>query len=564
MKRLLAILLPLLILSGCSESTAPAESSTAPAEPSAEPEKPEQTDDIYIFYTSDVHCGIDENLSLPALKALVEDTRKEHEYTALVDLGDFVSGGTLGSLSSGEIIVNLMNKMGYDMATVGNHEFDYGMPQLKRLIDMAEFPFVAANVRYTGTEGNAFTEIPEYIIKDYGSVRVGFIGILTPYSITTSIPANFMENGEFVYNFYDGGEGKELAEKIQNSVDEMRGNGADYVIALAHLGSIEAIAPYDSISLIHNTTGIDAVLDGHSHSVIVGDMYPNKEGEDVLLSSVGTKMENAGELIIGKDGTLTSMLISEYDREDETVRKAVDDAQEELNGILSEKVGEVPFTLSIKDENGLRLVRNREAPLGNLSADAVREYMGTDACVINGGEVRANIEAGDVTMEDLLNVMPFQSLLSSCYATGQQIIDVLEYSSKETQGLANFDGNPVGEFGGFLQVSGLKYTIDTSIDSPVLQDENKMFAGFEGERRVSDVQILKDGEYVPIDPEAVYTLASIDYVMFQGGDGNSVLAECEPIVEAGPADLVALIEYFKTHDTIPETYKQTEGRITVK
>ncbi|MCR5448342.1 MAG: bifunctional metallophosphatase/5'-nucleotidase [Solobacterium sp.] len=561
MKRLAALLMPLLLLAGCAESTAPAVPSTAPEVPSAEPE---QTDDIYIFYTSDVHCGVDENLTLPALKALVEDTRKEHEYVALVDLGDFASGGTLGSLSSGEIIVNLMNKMGYDVSTVGNHEFDYGMPQLKRLIGMAAFPFVAANVRYTGTEGNVFADVPEYFIKDYGSVRVGFIGVLTPASITTSTPANFMENGEFVYNFYDGNEGKELTEKIQNSVDEMRGNGADYVIALTHLGSIEAIAPYDSISLIHNTTGIDAVLDGHSHSVIVGDMYPNKDGEDVLLSSVGTKMENAGELIIGKDGTLTSMLISEYDREDETVRKALDEAQEELNGILSEKVGEVPFTLSIKDENGLRLVRNREAPLGNLSADAIREYMDTDVAVVNGGEVRANIDEGDVTMEDLLNVMPFQSLLSSCYCTGQQIIDVLEYASKETQGIANFDGNPVGEFGGFLQVSGLKFTIDTSIDTPVLLNEKNMFAGFEGERRVRDVQIMKNGEYVPIDPEAVYTLSSVDYVIYQGGDGNTMLSECEPIVEAGPADLVALIEYFKIHDTIPETYQQTEGRITVK
>lgn len=557
MKRLSAFLIPLLILTGCAGST-------APAVPSAVAEEEEQADDIYIFYTSDIHCGVDENLTFPALKALVEDTRAEHEYTALVDLGDFASGGTLGSLSSGEIMIELMNKMGYDTVTVGNHEFDYTMPQLKRLFEMAEFPFVACNVRYTGTEGNAFADIPEYLIKEYGSVKVGFLGVLTPSSIVSSKPSSFMENGKFVYDFYSGEEGKELAEKVQSTVDEMRAEGADYVIALTHLGSDTANAPYDSISLIRNTSGIDAVLDGHSHSVITGDLYPNKDGEDVLLSSVGTKMENAGELIISKDGTLTSLLISEYDREDETVRKALDDAQEELNGILSEKVGEVPYTLSIKDENGLRLVRNRETPLGNLCTDAVREYMDTDVAVLNGGEIRSNIEAGEVTMEDLLNVMPFQSLLSSCYCTGQQIIDMLEYTSKETQGIASFDGKATGEFGGFLQISGLKYTIDTSIDSPVLLDENNMCAGFEGERRVSDVQILKDGEYVPIDPEAVYTLSSVDYVIYQRGDGNNLLAECEPIVEAGPADLVALIEYFQEHETIPDTYKQTEGRITVK
>ncbi len=554
-RKLLTTALLLFFVSGCAGGTAPVTPSEAP---------PEMDDDIYIFYTSDIHCGVDENMPLPAVKALVDDTKAEHEYVSLFDLGDFASGGTLGSVSGGEIVIRLMNRMEYDAVVFGNHEFDFGMPQLKRLIGMAEFPFIASNVIYTGTEGNAFADIPEYIIKEYGPVKVGFLGVLTPGTITSSTPSVFMENDQFVYDFYGKNNGKDLAEKVQSLVDKMRQEGADYVIALTHLGSLSVMAPYDSISLIHNTSGIDAVLDGHSHSVIIGDLYPNKDGEDVLLSSVGTKMENTGQLIIGKDGTLTSSLIQEYRREDETVREALNSAQAELDAILSEKVGEVPYELTIKDENGLRLVRNREAPMGNLAADAVREYMGTDVAVINGGEVRANIDAGDVTMEELLNVMPFQSLLSSCYCTGQQIIDVLEFGVQKTQGLSSLDGNPVGEFGGFLQVSALKFTVDTSVDSPVRLDENKMFAGFDGERRVSDVRILKDGEYVPVDPDAVYTLASIDYVINQGGDGNTVLAGCEPIVEAGPADLQALIEYFKTHDTLPDTYRGTEGRITVK
>lgn len=558
---ILTILIPVLLLAGCAESSAPAVPSASPV-PSAAAE--EQTDDIYIFYTSDVHCGVDEDFSFPELKELVDDTKAEHPYTALVDLGDYSSGGTLGAISSGEIIIDLMNSMGYDAVTFGNHEFDFTIPQLARLIDMAEFPLTACNIRYTGSGENIFADVPEYIIKEYGPVKVGFFGVLTPGTITSSTPANFMENGEFVYNFYDGDDGKELAQKVQSTVDQMREEGADYVIALTHLGSLSVMEPYDSITLIRNTSGIDAVLDGHSHSVIIGDLYPNKDGEDVLLSSVGTRMENAGQLIIGKDGTLTSLLISDYDEEDEEVRKALDEAQEKLDAILSEKVGEVPYTLSVKDENGLRIVRNRETAIGNLCTDAVREFMGTDAAVLNGGGIRADIEAGDVTMGDLLNVMAFQNALSSCYCTGQQIIDLLEYTSQKTQGLSSFDGNPVGEFGGFMQVSGLKYTIDTSIDTPVLLDDNNMFAGFEGERRVSDVQILKDGEYVPVDPQEVYTLATVDYVMFGGGDGNTVLAGCEPIVEAGPVDLQALIEYFRNHETIPDSYRQTEGRITVK
>ena len=190
--------------------------------------------------------------------------------------------------------------------------------------------------------------------------------------------------------------------------------------------------------------------------------------------------------------------------------------------------------------------------------------METDVAVINGGGVRHTLEAGDVTYSDLLNVMPFQSILASCYCTGQQIIDVLEYCSAKTQGITNLDGNPVGEFGGFLQVSNLKYTIDTSVEPTIILDENNMLVSIEGNRRVSDVMIKKDGEYVPIDPEGEYTISSTRYVLFEKGDGNTVFADCEPIVAQGLTDVEALVNYFKVLDEIPESYRETEGRIIVK
>ena len=551
------------ILCGCArqkKEETPAE--TAAPEASAVPEA--EREDIYIFYTSDVHCGVEENMGLPALKALVEDTKAEHEYVSLVDLGDYIQGGTLGSLSHGEIIIDLMNAMDYDLVTFGNHEFDYTIPTLSRLIDQAEFKMLASNVKYTGKGKNAFADVPEYAVIDYGPVRVGFLGILTPETTISSTPSYFMEDGEFVYDFYSGNEGKELAERVQSLVDELRGQGCDYVVALSHLGSIPELAPYDSVNLIRNTSGIDVVLDGHSHSVIIGDVYQNKNGEDVILSSVGTMMENAGELIIGKDGTIETMLVSEYSREDEGMKEAIAEANAALEGILSEKVGELPFTLTISDENGIRQVRCRETNCGNFSADAVRELMGTDVAVLNGGGVRHTIEAGEVTYNDLLNVMPFQSVLASAKCTGQQIIDVLEYCSAKVQSASVLDGNPLGEFGGFLQVSNLKYTIDTSVEPSIILDENNMFAGIEGNRRVSDVMIKKDGEYVPIDPEGEYTIASTRYVLFEKGDGNAVLADCEPIVENSLTDVEALAYYFSFLDEIPENYRDTEGRITVK
>lgn len=524
----------------------------------------EPIEPVYIFYTSDVHCGVDDNLGFAKLKALINDTRAEHENTVLVDLGDYIQGGTLGAISKGSIVIDLMNAMDYDIVTIGNHEFDYGPAKLYELMEKADFDVTACNAKYTGTKRNIFADVKPYIIRDFKGVKVAFVGVMTPKTVTASTPANFIEEDRLVYDFSGSSDGKKLAETVQTAVNAARDEGADFVILLAHLGSIPQIAPDDSITLIHNTTGIDAVLDGHSHSVIIGDSYPNADGEDVILSSVGTKMENAGLLIIAEDRSIQTALISEYDREDEDIRREIEKADADLQEILSRKIGEIGFDLSITDENGIRTVRTRESTAGNFTADAIRYAAGTDAAVINGGAVRKTVSAGDVTYGNLLDVLPFGNVISSCICTGQQIMDALEFGAQKTELLSSFDGNAVGEFGGFLQVSGLKYTIDTSVESGVKLDENGMFAGVEGGRRVKDVYILQDGEYVPLDPGGTYTCAGIDYVIYGCGDGNSVFADCEPIMREGTADITALIQYFEDLGDIPDSYREPEGRITVR
>lgn len=562
MKSLFRILTVLCLL--CTASCAQSSPSSAGSQSTLSSEGAEQTDDIYVFYTSDVHCGVDENLGYAKLKALVNDTKAEHEYVTLVDLGDALQGGTLGSISTGSIITDLMNAMEYDVVTYGNHEFDYGMYRLSELMERASFEYTVCNAFYSGSGTSVFEDVPAYIMKDYGGTKIAFIGVLAPETLTSSTPVYFMEDGEFVYDFCDSTDGRKLADQVQKTVDSARNEGADYVICLCHLGSTENTSPNDSISLIHNTTGIDAVLDGHSHSVIIGDRYPNADGDDVILSSVGTKMQNAGELIISPDGSMDTVLISEYDHEDETMRAAIDEANTELEELLSEKVAEIDFDLTITDENGIRIVRSRETNAADFVADAIRYSMGTDAALINGGGVRSTIEAGDITYGDLINVMPFGNTVGSCACTGQQILDALEYGARMTEGIASFDGNAVGEYGGFLQVSGLKYTIDTSVESGAVLDDNSMLAGFEGERRVKDVYILQDGEYVPLDPEAEYTVSSTDYILFECGDGNTAFQDCEVLVKDGPADVNMLIEYCRSFDTIPDSYRNTDGRITVQ
>ena len=549
MKRIILILLSVTLCLGFTGCSKP---------------KPELKDDIHIFYTSDVHCGVSDNMGFARLKALVDDDKAEHPYVVLVDCGDYLQGGTIGSISKGEQIIEIMNAMNYDVATIGNHEFDYGMDRLKELMGMAEFDIVACNSEYTGSKTDVFENTPKYVIKDFDGIKVAFIGVITPESLISSTPSYFMEDGKFVYDFGNGDDGLKIAERVQKSVDAARKEGADYVIALTHLGTGQEYEPYDAITLIRNTNGIDAVLDGHAHAEIIGDTYLNKDGKEIVLSSVGTKMANVGELFIGKDGTIETMLISEYDREDEEIKALIAREEENLNQLLQRKLSHTDFEMSITDENGIRLVRNREVGLADLVADVWRDYLGTDVVIVNGGAVRKTVKAGDITYQTVLDVQPFMNSLSSCFATGQQILDALEFGSRYTESQYTFDEKAAGEFGGFLQVSGLKYTIDTSIPSPVQVDADGMLTGFNGERRVKDVYILENGEYVALDPGKIYTVGGPDYLMAHMGDGNTVFKDCEYIILAGPTDIDVLAQYFSSIASVDEKYSKPEGRITVE
>ncbi|MBQ6335076.1 MAG: bifunctional metallophosphatase/5'-nucleotidase [Erysipelotrichaceae bacterium] len=525
--------------------------------------KKEEAQEICIVFTSDVHCGVDMNFTFASLKAYVEDLKEEHENVLLVDCGDYLQGGTIGSLSKGELVVKLMNDMEYDIVTFGNHEFDYGVERLHELMGEMNFEKIASNVRYSGSKENIFADIPEYIIKDFKGTKVAFLGLLTPDSVTSSTPKFFMEDDELVYNFYSGNDGQDFYDKVQSLVDEVRSQGADYVVALSHLGSEITGAPYDSLSMISHTNGIDVVFDGHSHSLITEDLYPNKDGEDVILSSVGTQLQEVGTLFIDKEGNMQIVHLTEYDRQDEKLTQSVADVYEQLNTILSQKAGEIDYDLKITDEEGIRMVRARETNMGDLTCDAYRYVMGTDIAVINGGGVRADIKAGEVLYQDLFNVTPYQNNIASIYASGQQIMDALEFAYRYTEGIYKLDGNAVGESGAFLQISGLKCTIDTSIQADIMVDENSMFTGVGERRRVKDVMVLENGEYVPIDPNKIYTVASTDYVLLNAGDGNTAFKDCEIISAAEMVDVEALWKYFTEVD-FGDKYRESDDRIKIE
>lgn len=528
--------------------------------------KKKPADDIIILFTNDVHCGVDENIGYAGLAAYKKYCQSLTPNVTLVDCGDAIQGDLIGTVSDGEYIVDIMNKVGYDLAILGNHEFDYGMEQLSALISKANATYLAANVTYSGSETNALADTKPYEIISYGDVDVAFIGVSTPYTVTSSTPTYFMEGDEFVYKFQNGSE-SELYTCVQGYVDECEEKGADYVILLTHLGNTDAYTPYSSIDLINNTVGVDVVLDAHEHSTIPCDIEKNKNGESVLLSSTGTKLNNIGQLVITASGNISVGLISDTPDRDSETENYVKSIQESYEKTLNAVIATNTVNLTGYTEDGIRLVRNRETNIGNFCADAYRAIAGADIAMVNGGGVRADIPIGDVTYADIISVHPFGNTLCMVEATGQEIADALEVSMYKVQKEYAVDGAALGENGSFLQVSGIRFTVDTSIESTVVFDENFMMTSLGDNRRVKDIEILgDDGKYVPLDLSKTYKVASHNYLLAESGCSHNIFGDNNFLIKDAMSDYEILITYLTDHldGKIGEKYASIEGRVTIK
>ena len=527
MKKFLAFLLALTMLLGVSAL--------------AEENAPLFQQDVMILFTSDVHCGIESNFGYAGL-AMVRDAYKNAGYhVLLVDNGDSIQGEPVGTMTTGEANIKLMNAVGYDIATMGNHEFDYGMERFFELSKMANFPYVSCNFNKGGE-----LQFAPYVVKEFDGVKIAFVGISTPKTLTSSTPKYFQdENGNFIYGFFEDETGEGLYNAVQKAVDDARAEGATFVVALAHLGNEDECRPFTYADVIANTTGINALLDGHSHDTYHVEMR-NKARETVLRQGCGTKMEGIGYLkIAAKDGAMEAGVMmwnnddfnaTQLYQLDTDVTKAVAEATETLNVKLAEVVAKTDVELTINDpvaktEEGkpVRIIRNAETNLGDLCADAYRYVSGADIAFVNGGGIRVSIKEGDITLNDILKVHPFGNALCVCEATGQQILDALEFGAKDVP----------GEFGGFLQVSGLTYEIHTYLPSTVKMDEKRMFVGVEGEYRVKNVMV--GGE--PLDLEKIYTLASHNYMLQGQGDGYTIFEDNVYTQESVMLDNQVLITY---------------------
>ena len=516
--------------------------------------------DIVVLYTNDVHCAIDSNIGYAGLAKYKAEMEKDN-FVVLVDAGDAIQGDTIGTVSKGEYLVDIMNEVGYDFCVLGNHEFDYGTDVLASLLKKADAQYLNATIEYTGNGNNLLKDTVPYVIERFGFLDVAFIGVSTPESITKSTPRYFMEDGQFVYDFAAG---EDLYAAVQGYVDEVREKGADVVVVISHLGVEEGSEPNRATDLIANTTGIDALIDGHSHTTEPSMLVADKSGRKVLYTQTGTKLNNIGKLTISKDGSVKAELVAEAEK-DEAVTAFIEDIKAQYESLVNTVVAHTEVELSITDENGVRAVRNRETAIGDLCADAYRAVADTVIAFVNGGGIRATIKKGDITTANMISVHPYGNALCSCYATGAEILDALEHSVVNTAATAASDGKAVGESGGFLQVSGIKFTIDTSIPSSVKKDDKGLFVAVEGERRVKDVFVEENGEWVPIDPEKTYTVACHNYLLQDMGDGYTMFTDNVYILDKVLIDNQVIINYICDFlgGNVGTEYAEPQGRITV-
>lgn len=504
--------------------------------------------DIVILYDNDVHCAVDGYAKMAALR----DHMKQHtEYVSVVSNGDFVSGASLGAFSKGEYIVRIMNTVGYDYITLGNHEFDYRLPQLFHIDSMLTAKTLCCNFQSTATHRPAFDD---YAIVRYGDRSVAFIGITTPATVSSSSPIYFMDTtGVMAYTFCMDS----IFDVVQRRVDAARRAGADYVVALSHMGDDEK-SP-NSLDMVVATSGIDVVLDGHSHSTIEHWRLPNRNGDTILLTSTGTAFANIGLLTIGKDGHIATNLVPTATLTD--IDKAVADTiaaiRAEYDAIGQRPVGYSKTTLPHVNDQGHRIPRMRECAIGNFCAEAYRTMLDADIGWVNGGAFRNSIKPGPLVFNDIYAVFPFDNRVLVASVTGQDILDALEAAS---------DIAPIPN-GRFAQVAGLRYTIDTSIASSAVFDSSEVMIVIKGPRRVADVMFLNraTNRYEPLSPTSRYTIATTDYVMNLMGAGFSFPSK-KIILYSLLTDAQLVAEYitYNLKGVIKKNAAKTTGNIQFK
>ena len=503
--------------------------------------------DVTILYTNDVHTYIDNKSPKPTyaaiadLKKSIEDTGRD---VLLVDAGDHIQGTAYGSMDDGATIIELMNEAGYDLATPGNHEFDYGMARAKAVLQEADFPYVSCNWVDLRTGFNVLPSVKFFFV---GGRKIAFVGVTTPETFTKSTPAYFMNDAQtkYIYDILGGEDGQKLYDAVQKAIDKAEFWGADTIIGLGHLGVDPSSSPWTSEEVIAHTHGFTAFIDGHSHTVMANKQVTDASGKAVTLTQTGSYFKNIGKMTVGADGTITTELIDTYEGLDAAVAATASNWISAVDDMLGEEiaVGDTKFYIN-DPATGKRRIRSGETNLGDFVADGIYTYFNEieelhcDVAIMNGGGIRTDVEAGPWSFKTCKTVSPFGNVACLMSVTGQQIQDALEFG-------ARFAGAEGKENGGFLQVAGARYTIHPMIPNTVQTNDKNVWTGSAATPRVSNVEIYDKttGTYQPLDPNATYALAGMNYTLRNLGDGFAMFDGATLIKDYVSEDYLVMSSY---------------------
>ena len=520
------------------------------------------SEDIVILYTNDVHTYIDGPISYDVIAAIKKDLQKEYKHVLLADAGDHIQGTAYGSMDKGESIIKLMNAAGYDVATLGNHEFDYNMKGCMDTIDRANFPYISCNFYRVINDVRGDNVLDSYVTFNCGDEKLAFIGITTPETFSKSTPAYFQnENGEFIYGISSGDDGSALRQDVQKAIDDAKSSGATKIIALGHLGVDPSSTPWTSEETISGTSGLDAFIDGHSHTVIKGKSIKDKDGNDVLLTQTGEYFNRIGMMVIdsstgkittdfieldGNDDDGYSLISELYEGTeiifDENTKTIKNNWINEIDTQLGQKIGSIKVTLDNYDSDGNRLVRSQETNSGDFAADALyylfdNQGLDVDVAVMNGGGTRNTAITGDVSYKTCKDMHPFGNVACLQTVTGQQILDMLEWSTRYAP----------SEDGSFLHVSGLTYKINTSTKNTTVKDEYDVWVSGPIKYRVHDVKVYnkENNCWEPLNLSAKYNLAGYNYTLRDLGGGFAMLNGAVNVLDYVSEDYMVLANYIK-------------------
>ena len=526
----------------------------------------ELSNDIVIIHLNDVHCGFNDTIGYDGFVLYRNELKKKYKNVITVDVGDHAQGGVLGAITEGEAVLEILNKIEFNVITIGNHEFDYGIEQLYNLNSKMSSKYININACYRKNKTRLFEASK---IVEVGEIKIGFVGVVTPLTFSKTYVSTLREDdGTPIYDFLSNEE--EMFSAIQREVNRLKSEGnADYVILLTHVGM--DIEEYTSNNILSNLQNVDAVLDGHTHKVY-NTTSKDTNNKDIHITQTGTKLENIGQLTIKEDGTILSNIIAKVpDPEDENGAKQVTRNKEtrwvdkEINEFINDiyknheeelntKIGYSDYDFIIRPEDNSDshaiFCRYKECSLGNLIADAFREVVSSDISLLNGGAVRTNLLKGDINRKKVIDVMPFFNSLFVKEITGEAFLDALEFGVSK---LPN-------SFGGFPQVSGCTYYVNTSFHSTVETDSDGMFIKVGGKRRVSNVKI--NGK--PLNLKQKYNLSASEYIL-SGGDGYTMFSKFPIINESIYTDSDALGYYIlnKLEGIIPSKYQELQNRINI-